>query len=53
MRNGAQLVRVQCESCSGQGNRRAALYGTLLDNKRDGVYNCICSQLPLFTSESN
>jgi len=26
--------------------------GTLLDNKRNGVYSCICCSLPLFTSSS-
>jgi methionine-R-sulfoxide reductase len=26
--------------------------GTLLDNKRTGVYTCICCALPLFTSSS-
>jgi methionine-R-sulfoxide reductase len=25
--------------------------GTLLDNKREGVYTCICCRLPLFASE--
>ncbi|HMP77963.1 MAG TPA: peptide-methionine (R)-S-oxide reductase MsrB [Pirellulaceae bacterium] len=26
--------------------------GTLLDNKKEGVYTCICCQLPLFTSDA-
>lgn len=26
--------------------------GTLLDNKREGVYACICCDLPLFTSDN-
>lgn len=26
--------------------------GTLLDNKKDGVYSCICCGLPLFSSNS-
>lgn len=28
----------------------AAFCGTLLDNKQDGVYSCVCCQLPLFAS---
>lgn len=34
-----------------KGTERA-FCGTLLDNKRDGVYSCICCGLPLFTSEA-
>lgn len=26
--------------------------GTLLDNKKEGVYACVCCRLPLFTSDS-
>jgi methionine-R-sulfoxide reductase len=26
--------------------------GLLLDNKRDGVYTCVCCKLPLFSSDS-
>jgi len=47
----AQLTRVQYEVARGKGTERP-FCGTLLDNKRDGVYSCICCQLPLFTSES-
>lgn len=28
----------------------AAFCGTLLDNKEDGVYSCVCCRLPLFAS---
>jgi methionine-R-sulfoxide reductase len=30
----------------------AAFCGTLLDNKRHGVYSCVCCGLPLFASNS-
>ena len=30
----------------------AAFCGTLLDNKLEGVYSCICCGLPLFSSDS-
>jgi methionine-R-sulfoxide reductase len=34
-----------------QGTERA-FCGTLLDNKRQGVYACVCCQLPLFSSDA-
>lgn len=30
----------------------AAFCGTLLDNKKEGVYTCVCCGLPLFSSDS-
>jgi methionine-R-sulfoxide reductase len=30
----------------------AAFCGTLLDNHREGIYHCICCQLPLFSSSA-
>lgn len=30
----------------------APFCGTLLDNKRSGVYSCICCRLPLFSSDT-
>ena len=47
----AQLTREQYEVARGKGTERP-FCGTLLDNKREGVYSCICCQLPLFTSDS-
>jgi methionine-R-sulfoxide reductase len=47
----AQLTQVQYEVARGKGTERP-FCGTLLDNRRAGVYTCICCQLPLFTSES-
>ena len=44
-----QLTREQFEIARGKGTERP-FCGTLLDNKRQGVYSCICCQLPLFTS---
>ena len=44
-----QLTREQFEVARGKGTERP-FCGTLLDNKRQGVYSCICCQLPLFTS---
>jgi methionine-R-sulfoxide reductase len=35
----------------GKGTERA-FCGLLLDNKRDGVYSCVCCALPLFSSDS-
>lgn len=35
----------------GKGTERA-FCGNLLDNKRDGVYTCICCRLPLFASDA-
>jgi len=47
----AQLTREQYEVARGKGTERP-FCGTLLDNKRDGVYTCICCGLPLFTSNN-
>jgi methionine-R-sulfoxide reductase len=44
-----QLTREQFEVSRGKGTERP-FCGTLLDNKRQGVYSCICCHLPLFTS---
>ncbi|MGQ0737212.1 MAG: peptide-methionine (R)-S-oxide reductase MsrB [Acidobacteriota bacterium] len=46
-----QLTRTQYEIARGKGTERP-FCGTLLDNKRQGVYTCLCCGLPLFTSES-
>ena len=45
----AQLTAEQFQVARGKGTERA-FCGTLLDNKRAGVYRCICCGLPLFTS---
>jgi len=47
----AQLSREQFQIARGKGTERA-FCGTLLDNKRAGVYACICCGLPLFTSKA-
>lgn len=47
----AQLTPQQFHIARGKGTERA-FCGTLLDNKRNGVYACICCRLPLFTSKS-
>lgn len=47
----AQLTREQYEIARGKGTERP-FCGTLLDNKRSGVYTCICCGLPLFASNS-
>ena len=47
----AQLTPQQYEVARGKGTERA-FCGTLLDNKRQGVYTCICCKLPLFTSDA-
>ena len=44
-----QLTQTQFEIARGKGTE-APFCGTLLDNKRDGVYSCICCGLPLFSS---
>jgi methionine-R-sulfoxide reductase len=44
-----QLTREQYEVARGKGTERP-FCGTLLDNKRQGVYTCICCGLPLFAS---
>jgi len=46
-----QLTREQYEVARGKGTERP-FCGLLLDNKRDGVYACVCCHLPLFSSDS-
>jgi methionine-R-sulfoxide reductase len=45
----AQLTPAQYAIARGKGTERP-FCGTLLDNKRQGVYTCICCGLPLFMS---
>ena len=45
----AQLTPEQFRVARGKGTERA-FCGTLLDNKRQGVYACVCCGLPLFAS---
>ncbi len=45
----AQLTAEQFVVARGKGTERP-FCGTLLDNKRTGVYACICCGLPLFSS---
>jgi methionine-R-sulfoxide reductase len=47
----SQLTEEQYLIARGKGTERA-FCGTLLDNKRKGVYTCICCGLPLFSSNS-
>ncbi|HEY2804402.1 MAG TPA: peptide-methionine (R)-S-oxide reductase MsrB [Gemmatimonadales bacterium] len=47
----AQLTREQYQIARGKGTE-APFCGNLLDNKKDGVYACICCRLPLFSSNS-
>jgi methionine-R-sulfoxide reductase len=47
----AQLTPEQYRIARGKGTERP-FCGTLLDNKRHGVYSCVCCGLPLFTSSS-
>src|SRR5258707_15338694 len=47
----AQLTPEQFEVARCKGTERA-FCGTLLDNKREGVYACVCCGLPLFSSAS-
>jgi len=47
----AQLTPAQFQIARGKGTERA-FCGTLLDNKRRGVYTCICCGLPLFGSNA-
>ena len=47
----ALLTPEQFEVARGKGTERP-FCGTLLDNKREGVYACVCCGLPLFTSQS-
>src|SRR3954447_22943185 len=46
----AQLTPDQYKIARGKGTERP-FCGTLLDNKRNGVYACVCCHLPLFTSK--
>jgi methionine-R-sulfoxide reductase len=45
----AQLTPEQYEVARDKGTERP-FCGTLLDNKKEGVYACICCDLPLFAS---
>jgi peptide methionine sulfoxide reductase MsrB len=45
-----QLTPEQFEIARGKGTERP-FCGTLLDNKRHGVYGCVCCGLPLFSSD--
>lgn len=45
----AQLTADQFVVARGKGTERPCC-GTLLDNKRSGVYACVCCALPLFSS---
>lgn len=47
----AQLTPEQYTIARGKGTERP-FCGTLLDNKRSGVYTCVCCALPLFASNS-
>jgi methionine-R-sulfoxide reductase len=47
----AQLTPEQFQIARGKGTERP-FCGTLLDNKRQGVYSCVCCGLPLFTSDA-
>ena len=46
-----QLTPEQFLIARGKGTERA-FCGNLLDNKRDGIYTCICCGLPLFASDA-
>jgi methionine-R-sulfoxide reductase len=46
----ARLTPEQYRIARGKGTE-APHCGTLLDNKRDGVYACLCCRLPLFVSD--
>jgi methionine-R-sulfoxide reductase len=45
----ARLTPEQYQVARGKGTERPYC-GTLLDNKREGVYSCVCCGLPLFSS---
>jgi methionine-R-sulfoxide reductase len=45
------LTPEQYEIARGKGTERP-FCGTLLDNKRQGIYSCVCCGLPLFSSSS-
>ena len=44
-----QLTPKQYQVARRKGTK-PAFCGNLLDNKRHGVYNCVCCRLPLFSS---
>jgi methionine-R-sulfoxide reductase len=46
-----QLTPTQYQIARGKGTEHA-FCGTLLDNKRHGVYTCVCCGLPLFSSSA-
>ena len=46
-----QLTRAQYEIARAKGTEQA-FCGNLLDNKKQGVYACVCCGLPLFSSDS-
>ena len=46
-----QLSAAQFQVARGKGTEQP-FCGTLLDNKKQGVYTCICCGLPLFASDS-
>lgn len=46
-----QLTSVQYAITRNHGTERA-FCGVLLDNKREGVYSCVCCGLPLFASSA-
>ena len=47
----AQLTPEQYAVARSKGTERP-FCGTLLDNKREGLYTCVCCGLPLFSSDS-
>ncbi len=47
----AQLTPEQFQIARGKGTERP-FCGTLLDNKGQGVYRCVCCGLPLFMSDA-
>lgn len=46
-----QLTPEQYQVARGKGTERP-FCGTLLDNKLQGIYSCVCCGLPLFTSRA-
>ena len=46
-----QLTPAQYQVARGKGTERP-FCGTLLDNKKTGVYRCVCCGLPLFASNA-
>ena len=46
-----QLTPSQYHVCRSKGTERP-FCGNLLDNKKTGVYTCVCCDLPLFSSNS-